>query len=359
MYKFTSITDIREKAVLGYIRSVWKGLFICINIILLTELFMFFTMSDHASDLISLWMPERWLFDFPYFKRHIIIPTIVNYSTFIVLIIVSKNVKSLKAKESMLALDLFELATMYVFGHYGMFYLSIIFIMPILLTTPFQKTINTLAFILGSIALIMYYFYQQSVKYDWYNIFIASTNFCVVCVGYVISRSLRSTFDKMIISNYTAVRDANTDALTGLLNRSAYNKRLNDVKYVKAIAFIDVDHFKTVNDVYGHDMGDRVLQLVAKCLKQLSAYSDGIYRFGGDEFTFLSNVPGQDCTRHLIQMKDSFKKRAKQEYGIDVSISIGVKNLNNETSLAEIIKSSDEVMYKSKEAGRNTVTFED
>ena len=101
------------------------------------------------------------------------------------------------------------------------------------------------------------------------------------------------------------MRWAATDALTGLSNRRALDARL-DAEWMRAarqgsaisVAFIDIDHFKRFNDLYGHAMGDEVLSAVADCLTEAARASDVVVRYGGEEFAVL--LPDTDAAGSIL-----------------------------------------------------------
>jgi len=158
---------------------------------------------------------------------------------------------------------------------------------------------------------------------------------------------------------------ANHDSLTGLPNRTLLMDRLNQAimlaqrhKRLLAVAFIDLDHFKFINDTMGHKWGDEVLQVIARRLKNCVREVDTVARLGGDEFVvLLSEQTGLDSITRL--MKRMLTEIAKsfildnQEISLSCSIGISVypKDGENSTSL---LKNADTAMYQSKEQGRNS-----
>lgn len=164
---------------------------------------------------------------------------------------------------------------------------------------------------------------------------------------------------------HTITNHANRDFLTGLYNRryffatmqSHFEKALRESEKF-AIAMIDIDHFKKINDSYGHDTGDKVINAVADTLRANTNQDDMVARFGGEEFcVVLKNVAPPRAL-------DVFENlRAKIEaYGVSVSdgntihftASIGVL-LTPEESLEESINQADMLLYSAKQQGRNRV----
>jgi diguanylate cyclase (GGDEF)-like protein/PAS domain S-box-containing protein len=155
--------------------------------------------------------------------------------------------------------------------------------------------------------------------------------------------------------------DATHDALTGLVNRTLFASRLDSVlksetKGMAAVIFIDLDHFKVVNDSLGHAAGDRLLRTVADRLSEFAGPHDTVARFGGDEFAVLfSQLPHvADLTRrvNLIQQRIA-EPLLVEGRSIYTSASIGVAPLSPRYVRAEdILRDADTAMYRAKAEGR-------
>lgn len=160
---------------------------------------------------------------------------------------------------------------------------------------------------------------------------------------------------------------ATTDALTGIDNRRNLLEKVQleidrALRYGLTVAFLmmDIDHFKVINDTYGHDAGDRVLQRVGALLHETVRAPDHVGRLGGEEFgILLTNV-----TPHLgEEIAEQLRKKVAAlvvSYGdaeISFTVSIGVAGLlvNAENPLLDLIKRADTAMYDAKKGGRNCV----
>lgn len=160
---------------------------------------------------------------------------------------------------------------------------------------------------------------------------------------------------------------ASTDDVTGLYNQRKLAEdlesavKLHEKEHEKfSIMFIDVDHFKNVNDDYGHLIGSKLLLDLGKALKLILRQSDHVYRYGGDEFVVImpnveTKIVYEVATRILSQLKDHF-------FDIDngdtykMSLSIGIAEYPTDAKSAmDIIRFADEMMYKSKKSGRGKV----
>jgi len=159
---------------------------------------------------------------------------------------------------------------------------------------------------------------------------------------------------------------ASLDAMTGLNNRRnffvlAENEWSRFKRYGRPLAFlmIDIDHFKSVNDTYGHDVGDEVLKSVAHTLRHHKRTSDIVGRLGGEEFglilpeaTLDSAVAAGERFRQLV----ADCTIAVEGRSIAVTISVGASVTGTKTTgIDEVLKEADVALYEAKRAGRNRV----
>mgnify|MGYP000376650113 CR=1 FL=1 len=154
------------------------------------------------------------------------------------------------------------------------------------------------------------------------------------------------------------------DSCTGLYNRNAFNqfipKELANAERNKApisIAVLDLDHFKNINDEYGHDIGDKVLADVGDWLKKTLRQGDIVFRWGGEEFVILlTNCPPNDATKVLENKRIRFNKQRYAGITITASIGIsGVTYVNKTTNTDQLFQEADKALYRAKESGRNKV----
>lgn len=157
------------------------------------------------------------------------------------------------------------------------------------------------------------------------------------------------------------------DPLTGALNRRALstdmeaalaNAERNGTQHMLAI--LDLDHFKTVNDKYGHAAGDQVLkQLVTITTAHIRKY-DRIYRFGGEEFVLLiPQVDHQQQLAFINKLRSSIKNTLKTPDGEEVTVSFGVAPWVPHTTVDTWLKRADEALYQAKADGRDRAVFSD
>ncbi|MDX2112372.1 MAG: PleD family two-component system response regulator [Alphaproteobacteria bacterium] len=178
----------------------------------------------------------------------------------------------------------------------------------------------------------------------------------------------RKRYQEALKSNYQqSVSMAVTDALTGLYNRHYLNAHLENMvkqslKNGKnlALMIMDMDHFKSVNDTYGHDAGDLVLKQLAQIIIQISRSTDLAARFGGEEFVIL--MPETDpqaalgAANRLRESVESTPFTITSGEQLKKTVSIGVASLHPDGDSAEsLLKRADEALYSAKNNGRNVV----
>jgi len=168
------------------------------------------------------------------------------------------------------------------------------------------------------------------------------------------------------MENINQIADfANKDFLTGVYNRRYFYDDMNEyVAYAEeraepyAVAMLDIDHFKQINDTYGHDGGDRALKTLAKKLIDETKNGDLVARFGGEEFCIvLKNVSNEEAVKFFVNLRASIancKVRLKKEQ-IKFTVSIGVAFSRSDYRLDELLELGDEALYRAKENGRNRV----
>ena len=168
------------------------------------------------------------------------------------------------------------------------------------------------------------------------------------------------------MENINQIADfANKDFLTGVYNRRYFYDDMNEyLAYAEeraepyAVAMLDIDHFKQINDTYGHDGGDRALKTLAKKLIDETKKGDLVARFGGEEFCIvLKNVSNEEAVKFFVNLRASIancKVQLKKEQ-IKFTVSIGVAFGRSDYRLDELLELADEALYRAKENGRNRV----
>ncbi len=159
------------------------------------------------------------------------------------------------------------------------------------------------------------------------------------------------------------------DSLTGLLNHTAIKDRLDGEvartrrqKMPLSFAMIDIDHFKRVNDTYGHPVGDRVINSLSRLLKQRLRASDLVGRYGGEEFAVvLVDADAAVATRVLDVIRNDFSQLRHVAEGNEFSVtfSCGIADVAQFPDANRLSDAADKALYKAKHAGRNRVAQAD
>lgn len=180
-------------------------------------------------------------------------------------------------------------------------------------------------------------------------------------IGAAELQTLAVTYNQVFEENQETQKlirhEAEYDALTDLLNRGSFEKLLHVYESGDrpfAMLLIDVDTFKSVNDTYGHDMGDKILKHVATLLKKTFRSADYVCRIGGDEFAVIMVEMTSDL-QHIIQEKitNVNNELSDREAGLPaVSISVGVAFSDRENPGESIFKDADKALYLVKENGK-------
>jgi diguanylate cyclase (GGDEF)-like protein len=184
-----------------------------------------------------------------------------------------------------------------------------------------------------------------------------------------------------IVENSYAL--AYQDELTGLSSRRAFTEALERLRPPYSFAMVDIDHFKSINDSYGHDIGDQVLRLVASRLARVTGGGEA-FRLGGEEFTILFRArSAEQVLDHLELLRldienSSFQLRRGEERRksrrapdrrmrrkkprsprssgrLSVTVSIGVAESHLALSAGEIVERADQALYRAKQGGRNRI----
>lgn len=198
------------------------------------------------------------------------------------------------------------------------------------------------------------------------------SRFLVDCTSYPIE------WDGLIDSSVLVFRDATEsqariwnlayqashDPLTGLLNRNEFERRLTRVladmhsdENSHALCFLDLDHFKNINDAYGHATGDHVLRTFSALLASKLRQRDTLARLGGDEFALLLEHTTLDqaiCIANELCESVCTLNFAREEHEFSVSVSIGITSLaRGDGNLTDVLSHADRACYEAKNLGRN------
>jgi diguanylate cyclase len=159
--------------------------------------------------------------------------------------------------------------------------------------------------------------------------------------------------------------DAETDPLTNVFNRRGLPEKLAAAAHLAdieklpyAIAMIDIDHFKKINDVHGHFVGDQVLKAVAQTLKENCRDHDLLSRYGGDEFVLgVVGANKADLAARCEQLRHAVQAMPVDVFGLSqsVAISVGVAEISEAIEMSALLQLADSRLYRAKRDGRNRV----
>ena len=165
--------------------------------------------------------------------------------------------------------------------------------------------------------------------------------------------------------------DAQIDALSGLLNRRGFDRELQRLapkpdaqEGALAVIMLDIDHFKKINDTYGHPLGDVVISVVGRLLRECVGQSGVAARYGGEEFAVILPEQSLDAASGLAEsirlgVEHGQIRRRKTDAPIGgVTISAGVAAWRSKEDVASVVERADRALYVSKRSGRNRVTVD-
>ncbi len=154
------------------------------------------------------------------------------------------------------------------------------------------------------------------------------------------------------------------DELTGSFNRRYFKehvqRQLNQSEAASIIALVDIDHFKQINDTYGHDIGDEVITFVVQNLESLNLTDCVVARYGGEEFAIFAR---ENDEARVAKALDTVRDEIAGGFSIDdqplrVSVSIGVVMLDTSYDYGDAIRQADKALYQAKQQGRNRVMLQ-
>ncbi|MEW6570403.1 MAG: diguanylate cyclase [Nitrospirota bacterium] len=160
---------------------------------------------------------------------------------------------------------------------------------------------------------------------------------------------------------------SHTDDLTGLLNRRALLERLEEEanrakRYGSALALIicDIDYFKKINDTYGHDTGDKALQIISSLIKESLRNSDIMGRYGGDEFFLIlpeTSIEGaMEMAERIRLIVRDYRLRLDRNMSVKTTVSLGIAEFDpDKENIKDFVKRADNALYLAKDKGRNRV----
>jgi diguanylate cyclase (GGDEF)-like protein len=172
----------------------------------------------------------------------------------------------------------------------------------------------------------------------------------------------------MVEAEFATLADATSDALTGLCNRRGYDNVTRQLASAGerhpamladlSVALIHLDHFKAINDTYGHEAGDRALVAMSEILGQVFRATDWVARVGGDEFAVVGCSAGRMVASgvhdRLSAAVDAYNTGSGEPWTLEYSMGIAHWDVDADQRLEDVMRRADAAMYEAKRAGRDT-----
>ena len=190
----------------------------------------------------------------------------------------------------------------------------------------------------------------------------------ILIIGLIIILSLKSTAEKVIKNLKKEVEKktklSETDSMLGIYNRTKLMTVLsNEIeranRYTNNLSLIifDIDHFKIINDSFGHQIGDEILKRIVSIAKNNIRLTDTLARYGGDEFVIVCPETSLENVEKMATRIKNAVNNYKCQQGIELSCSFGIAQFrNNKENIDSFIKRADEALYRAKDQGKNKVS---
>lgn len=187
-------------------------------------------------------------------------------------------------------------------------------------------------------------------------------------LGFYYEQATLNAENEIIQANQRLLSMANTDPVTNLINRRMMMNHIEDEKLKVdrggkpfTIVMVDIDNFKSINDVYGHDGGDFVLVQLAERIRLTLRKTDLVSRWGGDEFLFLlpeTRLNEGATVAEKVRDRNIKSPFVYRERDIQVTLTFGVSQCTSEVGVGSVIRKADQALYLGKELGKNRVITE-
>ena len=207
--------------------------------------------------------------------------------------------------------------------------------------------------------------YQEFYRILFINIFIIILISTIISI--IISKKIKEIFqiyEQLNTDKIQAEYEANHDVLTGAYNRSFFNKRLKDEIITAklhqknlSLVLIDIDHFKKINDNYGHQTGDIVLKKLVTFIQNSLREEDFFARWGGEEFVIIfKQINVEDAKKRFEEIKYNLINNLEIQTPVKFTFSAGITQYEMNDNENDLIKKADKALYKAK-ITRNTITI--
>jgi len=239
-------------------------------------------------------------------------------------------------------------------------YLIIFWIFTVSGLRLWQSTISATATVIV-ILIVTYFFFSLTLESFVMHCFWILASFSFGFLGaYLLERSYKEVFSTHEQLTQLAV----TDKLTGLYNRTKMDELLQDVlnhnihshrKF--GLVILDIDHFKEINDTFGHQVGDTILKELGNLITEDLRTTDKVIRWGGEEFMLLYVETDQEEVLELVEKLRLKIAQHQFSSSVKITASFGLTHYNKGDTIDAIIKRADDALYNAKHNGRNRIKF--
>ena len=231
----------------------------------------------------------------------------------------------------------------------------------------FDQSLRTFIFIILGITLlrtiILFFVIDHHTQLLTNQVVLASTQLIIfLCIIAIAILLYGATYQDILARLY---QERSTDPLTGLWNRRAIYEHVSEIKtashYQHAIILCDIDHFKKINDLYGHHVGDLALKHTSKLLSYKLRHHDRISRLGGEEFLIILEDTSKTTAIHIAErLRKTIEDHPLSYQGmqIQLSVSFGVTTFTHEQEFKHVLQLCDSLLYQAKKLGRNKVEWQ-
>ena len=354
----TDDNEILSKHLSRYLEAIEKTILateavilICSILIAITVLKGFYPYEIHAKCGVSVkaYVIEQFIHKF------------IAWSVIATYFIIKKKF-SLRGRKILLCSLAIFLVSLFVYGSWNVNFFGFLFVIPIVIASPLSRRTNKTVFYICLALDILYALIQEHLTGDRYNYLMGIVTITVLVAFHFICKSLHNTmFHALLdVKQYSLLTKSlnekvSHDYLTNAYTIGELHKVLEMDKTINSIAFLDIDNFKSTNDKYGHQMGDKILKLLVTVIQNNDEY---VYRYGGDEFVILSSLNVENLNLKLHAIKNQFTAGCDDFYNIKATLSIGAMQLSNKEDMEKSLIHCDELMYMSKKSGKNRITVE-
>lgn len=208
------------------------------------------------------------------------------------------------------------------------------------------------------VTLLIYHWYYHTSHFEFIMQFLALLATLLIAFFYEIVSSYHSELLSSTLEEAKSL--AQIDQLTGILNRREflYQVGMMEDKYENyTMVMIDIDDFKSINDTYGHAMGDNTLKLITQTIRSYIRESEPFGRLGGEEFAIMFPLPLTQAYQRSEEIREAIEKSRLKREKIDLrmSVSIGLAYTQDVSDLDELLSRADKALYQAKNEGKNRV----